>query len=438
MTTTPAALPKLDSITSDAGPISESSRVIGIDVARGIALLGIFFVNAVIFGEPFGDIMTPHAPEDEGPLSVVVYWFTAIFCSGKFYPLFSILFGVGLAMMFQSSKNAGRKFGWSYFRRLVVLGLFGIAHIVFLWPGDILLIYASIGLWMLLLGRCSPKTLLITGGSLFAVGVLLTTGMVTLMSATMPKPDDKAEPRPMPEASTRLEQFGKVLNDLNPNEPYDSRIKEIERAVLTEGPFLAAAAVRVFNYSWLSVFIVLVLFWIVLPCFCLGAALLKLGFLHGQMLTWRKRFIVMGLAVGLPLNILGAIGGLMLGNPLWLVTSMLAINIGGPMMSLMYLSLILNWVDSGRAAILANALANLGRMALTGYLLESFLMSAVMLHWGLAKFGSTTWAERAGWVIVIYLAIVLFANLWMRRFRFGPLEWLWRSLTYWRRQPLLR
>ncbi len=428
----------MDSITSDAGPISESSRVTAIDTARGIALLGIFLVNAVIFGEPFGEIMTPHIPVDEGICSVVVYWFTAIFCSGKFYPLFSILFGVGLAMMFQSSKNAGRGFGWPFFRRLVVLGFFGFAHVVLLWPGDILLIYASVGLWMLLLGRCSPKTLLITGGTVFIVGVLMSTVLVALMSQAAPKQDKEAVVRAMPAGATQFEQFGKVLKDWNNKEVYDSRLKELEVGIMTEGPFFAAASVRMFNYRFMSVFIVLVLFWVVLPCFCLGAALLKLGFLHGQLQHWRKRFIVWGLVVGLPLNVLAGIGAIMQGGFVWNLVASVCLNIGGPLMSLMYLALILNWVDSGRAALLANALANLGRMALTGYLLESLLMSAVMLHWGLAKFGSTTWAERAGWVVVIYLAILLFSNLWMRRFRFGPLEWLWRSLTYWRRQPLLR
>ncbi len=78
-------------------------RIAGIDTARGIALLGIFFVNAQLFGQPFAKVLEPNAPASEGWLSHIVYWFTSIFCTGKFYPLFSILFGVGLAMMYQSS-----------------------------------------------------------------------------------------------------------------------------------------------------------------------------------------------------------------------------------------------------------------------------------------------------------------------------------------------
>ena len=99
---------------------------------------------------------------------------------------------------------------------------------------------------------------------------------------------------------------------------------------------------------------------------------------------------------------------------------------------MMYLSLILNWAESGRYDWLAEKLARVGKKALTCYLLESVLMSAVMLHWGLARFGDNTWAERAVWLLGIYLLIAIFANLWMSKFSMGPLEWIWRAFTYWR------
>ena len=127
-------------------------RVLGIDVARGVALLGIFLVNAQLFSQPFGAVFEIKIPSEEGWPSVAAYWFTNIFCGGKFYPLFSLLFGAGLAMMYQSAVAQGRSFGWTYARRLAWLAVIGMLHLTLLWYGDILLIYASIGVLMIWMG----------------------------------------------------------------------------------------------------------------------------------------------------------------------------------------------------------------------------------------------------------------------------------------------
>jgi uncharacterized protein len=422
----------------ESGPIADASRVMGIDTARGFALLGIFLVNAATFGEPLSDGMSQKAPVDEGIASLLVYYFTTIFCNGKFFPLFSILFGVGLAMMHRSTTSTGRRFGWIYFRRLCILGLFGASHIVFLWLGDILLIYALVGLWMIWLGRCKPKTLLITAGSLFAIGILLSMLLAVLMTLDQPSAPRDAAIKPLPPAETRVEQMILVLQDWDRTQTMDPRWRELEVAVMREGPFAAAAVLRLINYAMVAIFFLLVMFWVILPCFCVGAALLKLGFLHGELRPLRSKLIWLGMCVGLPLNIGSAIGWQYDGSLGWSMAAIVGVTVGGPMMSLMYLSLVLNWVDSGWASRLAKSLAATGRMALTCYLLESVLMSAVMVYWGLGRFDQTTWLERLIWVVAIFTAIVLFANWWMRRFRFGPLEWLWRVLTYLRWQPLRR
>ncbi len=98
-----------DTGTVNPSTISPSphSRLKGMDVARGVALLGIFFVNAKLFGQPFGEFMKTGFPMHEGWLSQVLYLFTEVFCTGKFYPLFSLLFGAGLAIMYQSAATKG-------------------------------------------------------------------------------------------------------------------------------------------------------------------------------------------------------------------------------------------------------------------------------------------------------------------------------------------
>jgi uncharacterized protein len=405
------------------------SRVLGIDVARGIALLGIFFVNAQLFAQPFGAIFQPFSPHAEGWLSVAAYWFTNIFCAGKFYPLFSLLFGAGLAMMYQSAVDQGRSFGWTYFRRLVLLGLIGILHIVLLWYGDILLVYASIAVLMIWMGRFQARKLLIIGGSVFLFGLLLMVPVFALLNASGGNLGEVVE-KPMPEGNTSLQQFFRVVPDWNETEVFDSRLIELERRIMSEGPYIAAIAVRLFNYLFSVVFIVMVLFWVILPCFCVGAALMKSGFFHGQHKTWRTRLIWMGLLIGIPLAAFSAWSTTFLNQPWLLIAGTVGSTIGGPLMALMYLSSILNWAESDHLPGLAQWFSRLGKMALTGYLLESLLMCAVMQHWGLARFGNNTWAERFALVIGIYLVILIFANIWMSFFRQGPMEYVWRRFTY--------
>ena len=408
---------------------TKRTRVAALDVARGLALLGIFFVNAALFGEPFAAVLDPGRPADESWLSQAVYGFTMVFCTGKFYPLFSLLFGAGLAIMWGSARQQERSFVAIYARRLILLAIFGALHVILLWAGDILLFYSLVGSAMFLLAYASARVLLGIAAGAYSFGLLILLGLsaLTWVAGPMPEPIVKE----MPVADSLVAQYFEVLKDWNQTEQYDSRLMELETQAMAQGPWAAQVVVRLFNYLFSLVFSILVMTWVILPCFCVGAALVKLRFFQEPWPLLRQRLVWLGMGVGLPLNL----AGLILAQytnvaPVTTLLQTLALQIGGPLMTLMYLVLIMNWVESGHFAWLGQRIAALGRMALTGYLLESLLMSAVMLHWGLGRFGSTTWAERGLWVMGIYLLILIFANLWMSRFHYGPLEWLWRIGTY--------
>lgn len=397
------------------------------DVARGVALLGILLVNALVFGEPFSSLMTMSAPAGEGPLSVAAYWFTMVFCTGKFYPLFSLLFGAGLAMMFESARKAGRGFVWTGLRRLVLLALFGVAHVTLLWYGDILLMYAIAGIALLILVRCSARTLMIIAVVLMAVGLVLATlwGFVNSLASR------EYEAIAGIDASVRpIEQFVRTLEaaKFDPGHP---ALVPIEVQIQRGGPFADAMILRWMIYLFSMVYYVVAMLWTVLGMFCLGAALVKLGFFHGERPSWRSRFIALGVGLGLPLSVTGAVlypgqGGSALAGAAALASMMLA----GPLMALMYFSLVAIFVDRVPGARIVRWLAQTGRMALTVYLMESVLMSAIMSHWGLAMFDQTTWAQRLAMCLGVYAALVIAANLWMSRFKYGPMEYLWRAGTY--------
>jgi len=282
---------------------------------------------------------------------------------------------------------------------------------------------------MFLLAYASARVLLGIAAGAYSFGLLILLGLsaLTWVAGPMPEPIVKE----MPVADSLVAQYFEVLKDWNQTEQYDSRLLQLETQAMTQGPWVAQVVVRLFNYAFSLVFSILVMTWVILPCFCVGAALVKLGFFQEPWPVLRRRMVWLGLLIGLPLNIVGLILAQYASvAPATTLLQTLTLQIGGPLMTLMYLVLIMNWVDSGHLTWLVQRIAALGRMALTGYLLESLLMSAVMLHWGLGRFGSTTWAERGLWVVGIYLLILVFANLWMSRFQFGPLEWLWRLGTY--------
>ncbi len=428
--------PHLPPPVSVLAPVAEADRLPGLDVARAIALLGIFFVNASIFGQPFATIMDPRLPAGESALGQGFYWFTMVFCAGKFFPLFSMLFGIGLAIILDSARTKGRGYVGVFLRRLFMLGIMGALHVFLLWPGDVLLIYATIGLWMLVLAPLSPRVLVYIGLSVLAVGLLIGGGLSGVSAAMQAGTEVVA--KPMPEGTTPFEQWLAVLKDWNQTEQYDSRLGPLETTIMQNGPFLHAAALRGLNYAFSWSYVIFVMFWVILPCFCFGAALMKSGFVHGRLPDWRRRFILLGLGVGLPLNLFAAWAIQDAHVPWRAVAANVSMCLGGPMMSLMYLSLILNWVEAVPHKLVPRVLGRLGQMGLSGYILESVLMSAVMLHWGLGWFGQTSWADRGLLVLGLYALILAIANVWMWLFRFGPLEYLWRTWTYLRVPPLMR
>jgi uncharacterized protein len=220
---------------------------------------------------------------------------------------------------------------------------------------------------------------------------------------------------------------------------YDPRMIDLEISALRDGPFAHAMVTRIVLYLSSLVFVALAMAPQVIACFCFGAALLKIGYFNGKHLWLRTVFIVVGLAVALPLNVIGyALTPDSATSYLAGAGAMFCMALGGPLSSLMYLTLIMIAVEKAPLSRVAGVLAPLGRMGLTGYIGESILMCFVMQHWGLQQFAQTSWAGRFVLVVVIWAMLLVFANLWFRHYRFGPLEWLWRSITYARWQPMTK
>jgi len=439
-------------------PVQESQRIAAIDAVRGLALLGIFLVNIRFFSMPFGSYMELAPPPEEGLVGAILHYSVKIFAESKFYPLFSMLFGMGLVMQFRRARQAGKPLVRAYSLRLVTLFLFGVVHAFGLWYGDILLLYSIVGaitLFLITFLR-TPRNLIAIAAAIAFFAAVAGSGMGYLFLLNPPPTATETQPAlvetdtadtsdsayaeldPMPEPSP----FEQLLEGWQTGEaagPETPLWMEAETRAFRDGPWLQALIFRSILYASIVAFMLLGWGWHVLAMFLLGAGLMFAGLFEPRNHHWHKWFVAGGLLIGLPVSAWAAIiPSLENASTHAIATSGGLVFLAGPFVSLGYLGAITLITRSGVANALIGALAAVGRMALTNYLMQTVIATGVFYWWGLGLFGTFTNAERVTFVVGVFLAQVVFSVIWMRFFRFGPMEWLWRTLTYLRPQPLLR
>lgn len=409
------------------GPTSTGERVTSMDIARGIALLGIFMVNIQIMTQPLGWLIEGSAVK-EGPLSAAAHYVTRVLFESKSYPLFSMLFGMGLVLMHDRARAAGRAFVPVYLRRLALLLLMGLAHAWLLWYGDILFYYACFGLGIMWLAPLRARTMLILAIVASVLAAVWVSGLTLLQAVAGGQPEP---------SGLKVAGFAEFRDALFAwklqGGPLDPAWSLGETDAIKHGPF--AHAVQMRGINWVSG----IVFWVIFggvflhvpAMFLLGASIMRAGILAHTRGPWMKRFLLLGLLVGLPGStaavVMGEYGGP--NSTLYGLGTALTYLVG-PCLSLGYVGLAMWLAHAGALRWLGRALAAAGRMALTNYLLQSLLVAAVAQHWGLARFGTISRVEMVGIVLGIYCFQLVASRLWLSRFAMGPMESLWRSGTY--------
>jgi uncharacterized protein len=395
-----------------SGP--DPNRLPVIDILRGMALFGILAANMRGFTLPasryFNTVFAWTAPSDR-----LVQMFVDAFIQGKFITIFAFLFGVGFASQLSRAEARGANFGRFYVRRMLLLALIGLVHGLVIWYGDILLVYALLGLVLLLFRKRKDRTLLIWVMLGFLVLPALMTTAVTISLVS-------GEPIPTPPPAPAEEQKVAAIYA-------NGSFAEVQKQIRTE-------ALR-WNWGYFPVYGLQVL-----ALFLLGVLAWRRGFFQPSAEALRRYRVLMWLAlfVGISCNVaavairytqhLNAYDIVPLSAVvLWLQT------VGVPALSLGYMLAVI--VGSSRSTRFA-LFGAVGRMALSNYLLQSIIGTLIFYSYGLGMFGRVGAAKLFLWTIVIFAAQVLLSWWWMSRFRFGPVEWLWRSLTYGKRQPFLR
>ncbi|SDU15423.1 DUF418 domain-containing protein [Halopseudomonas salegens] len=391
-----------------------AQRLVHLDVLRGFALLGILLVNFQWFSRPLQAMYVGYDPSLTG-INLGADWLISWLAEGKFYPLFALLFGIGFTLMTESATAKGVRFWTVYGRRLLLLALIGLFHLAFIWPGDILLIYAICAVLMLLFFRNTPVqrlwkwTLVLIGVPALLVAVLLVIVLDPVALTAMQK---------------ALAHEKAALMD------------DVARAssVYINGSFSEVTSERIRSYwSYLSLDGIYLLM-IVLGYFLLGRWLAVSGKVID--LPAHRRFLRRWAMVGLPLGLLLAAlstalfyqGDIVMLDPGPVVGEFLGL-VAGVILPLGYLAAVL------LAASKLTWLAPLGRTALSQYLLQSIIWTSVFYGYGLGLWGQVPRVWQLVLAVAFFALQVVISHWWLKRYRFGPAEWLWRSFTYWNWQP---
>ena len=416
--------------TTPLAPVAQSNRLLAIDALRGFALFGIVLVNAAFFALPLSQSIESDL-SSLSPLDAASIIFVRLFAEQKFISLFSLLFGVGLAMQYERARAKHAPFFGFAYRRLGILAVFGLVHAVGLWYGDVLFFYAIIGSVLVLLLPNKPSTLVLLGGiSLLIAGVLgplwfllerlSPTASVTTLTETLRGIDAIKAAQFNPEHAAWI--AGEVEAHAN-------------------GPLIDSLLFNGIIWLWVVFIMLLGFSWNITAMFLVGAALWKSGFFtgDGQGVKWRRPLIVWGLPVGFALELLRTATSFD-STPLgWQLLGIVAHQFGAALLALAVASVFVTLLER-RPLPGASYLAATGRMSLTAYLLETVLFLLVVRFWGFGLFGSLSHLELLGVSIGVYIVVTMFCWTWQRTVGVGPIEWLWRSLAYarplaWKTRP---
>ncbi len=423
---------------SPFAPVRGVERVGSVDVLRGVALLGILVMNIYAFGLVWPAYTNPLLMGGTGPLDMGTWWVTHLLFEMKFMTIFSMLFGAGLALMAERAEARGQRFGGVYYRRIFWLLVMGATHAYLVWFGDILFWYAICGALIYPMRRLRPAVLLVVGA--VVVCMMLP---VSLLFGTFVLPEMKADAE---EAIAAREAGEELTEDQSMAievwegfHPTPEKIRE-EIEVYRGSSWIAQVAFRAPLVLQFQIFaLIFFAIWRILGLMLIGMGLLKLGVFSARR---SARFYVLccliGYGAGLPIVWWGARKLFDAGFDVMVMnsTGFLPNYFGSLGVAAGHVGVVMLVCRAGLMRGLTDRLAAVGRMALTNYLSHSFLCTAVFYGWGLGLFASMGRFGLMGVVLAVWIFQIVVSPIWLRHFRFGPAEWIWRSLTYARPQPM--
>ncbi len=436
----PAPAPK-------ALPVEGAERVTSVDVIRGVALMGILAMNIVGFAWPGNVYSIPTQAPDHDWADLALWGLNHMIFDTKMMTLFSMLFGAGLVLMSDRAEGRGARLRGIYYRRIFWLLVIGLVHSYLIWDGDVLVLYALTGLLLYPARKWSARTLIVAG---VAVSLLIVPlwagfrwGVVPFMKATADRvvAEAKANPGRKPawwEDKVREGWVEMSKKELPKREDFLTDIRTYR------GGYLGIVADRAEGLIWGQTLGFIFGGWM----FAGGRMLIGMGLMRlGVFAAARSRrtylnMMIAGYAIGLPIVAYDLVHSVthnfdqgrgieptLEGWPFLSIYGNLPVVIG-------HIGAIMLILQAGALPWLTRRLGAAGRMALSNYLFDSLFCTTLFYGYGLDFFAALHRPLLYAIVVTIWVAQLLVCPLWLQHFRYGPAEWLWRSLTYWKLQPI--
>lgn len=393
-------------------PVRPQRRIEIVDILRGFSLLGVLMVNMLAFSGSF--FYTP-VHQIQQPLHRAATLFIKFFAQAKFYTFFSFLFGWGMSIQMERAAQRNARFVPVFLRRVLALMLIGLIHALFIWDGDILLTYALLAIPLLLCRKLPEKVLLVAVVVCILIPVVISLPVEPIQDVL----------QVLTEATDGLRQA--MLDGHQAN-------------VYVDGSYRDVTVHRWHNLKYTYTQFI---YWAthIFGMFLLGLYVGRRKILHStsEHLPLFRKVLWIGLIVGLPLNLLFVA----VSNSPDLVPARynaLAVRgartVSGSVLSMVYLSALVLLSQKKKWHDFFAPLASVGRMALTNYLSHSIFLTMVFYGYGMGLFGRLGPAITLILTFIIYRAQISLSGWWLERYRFGPAEWLWRSMTYLKFQSL--
>lgn len=420
-------------ITPELIPVKQSDRILSLDVMRGIVLFGILLMNINGFGLAYS-YSDPTVSGGATGLNLYTWIMTNLFFEGTMRALFSLLFGVGMYIFLDRllKKGAGIKAADVYFRRLMWLLVFGLIHgYLLLWTGEILYQYALMGFLVYSFRSMAPKYLIITAVVLFSIG--------TLWNYTDYQKGKKwmAEVAEAQALLVNGEELSKELKAANDDwEKREAKISpegvEEYNEAMRKGYFSVVAHLAPENYeydvNWPYQYDV----WDVLSMMLIGIALFRWGILTAEKhISFYLLMAAIGYAIGLAINYYEL--KLVMDNNFSYLSfrqSNITYYWGRIFVAMGHVGLIMLFCKTPILAWLKNGLSAVGKMALTNYIMHSVICMIFFTGVGFGMFGRLERYELLYVVFSIWIFQFIVSPIWLRYFHYGPMEWLWRNLSY--------
>ena len=404
------------------------TRYLSLDALRGFAVMGILAMNIIAFAMPEWAYITPLAYGGDGIADQISWLFSFIFIDGKMRGLFSLLFGASMLLVIERAETAGRSGMRTHYVRMFWLLIFGLIHFYFIWFGDILVTYALIALLAVQFRQWEPERLIKWALIVYALGFVMWAlqfgGLQFLQWAATQPGADADLARQFREVVNSPELQFNVTQELTVHRGGYTEIVADKLADWTQ-PFTAALQALTET----------------LPLMMLGMALFKNGFLTGSWAAadyrrWALRLAVTGLVLNALVGLWVVMSGYdkitaLAGYLAWSLFPRLLVTLG-------YAAGLLLLIGKYASSPLIARVAAAGKAAFTNYLGTSIVMTTIFYGYGLGLYGSVNRVWLWPFVLGACVVMLLWSKPWLDRFRYGPLEWLWRSLARGALQPMRR